>query len=236
MQPVIAVSLQGGDVPGHLSLDRHYIDMLAQLGASLLCVPEVQSEAAVATLLDRVDGLLIPGGHDVDPALYGQTPSPTNDTPVPSRDTMEPRLIRRCWELGMPYLGVCRGAQMANVVLGGTLIQQLSTSPINHQQAEPFDMPSHTVHLEAGSLLERICKRDTLTVNSIHHQAIGKVGANLRVAARATDNTIEAVWAPEKPFFLCIQWHPELSWSCTHNQAIATSFIEAARTFAQNRR
>lgn len=235
MRPVIAVSLQGGDVVGHLSLDRNYVNTLVQAGATVVCIPAVQSDELVEQLLGRVDGLLIPGGHDINPELYGQKPNPNNDTPVPSRDTQEPRLINACWKLGLPYLGICRGAQMANVVAGGNLNQDLETEPINHRQEEPFNAPAHEVVVEKNSLLYTIVQSERITVNSLHHQAICKLGDGLEVAARATDGTIEAAWAPSKDFFLCVQWHPELNFDAQHNQKIVAAFLDAARRWREER-
>lgn len=233
MRPVIAVSLQGGDVSGHLSLDRNYVNMLVEAGATVICIPSLQERALVEQILGRADGLIIPGGHDINPALYGQQPNPANDSVVPSRDAQEPRLIDVCWDLGLPYLGICRGAQMANVVMGGNLNQDLQTEPINHRQAEPYNAPAHEVLVEPESLLARIVQKERITVNSLHHQAICELGQGLEVAGRAKDGTIEAVWAPQKAFFLCVQWHPELNFDAPHNQKIVAAFLDAARSWRE---
>jgi putative glutamine amidotransferase len=163
--------------------------------------------------LDGLDGLVISGGTDINPALYGQRPDPATDAPDDARDQMEVQLLDAALRAGIPILCICRGMQMLNVVQGGTLIQDLKT-PIGHaHKASASDKPGshpmvHPINVIAGTRLAEIIGEGRHAVNSRHHQAIDKLGPGLIVAARADDGTLEAIERPGT-FVLGIQWHPE---------------------------
>lgn len=163
-------------------------------------------------LLDRLDGLLLSGGYDVDPALFGEEKH--NDTVEidAGRDDAEMPLIHAALKRDMPILAICRGIQALNVALGGTLFQdipsQLSTS-IRHSQAEARGMATHSANICAGSRLRQILGAGVIEVNSFHHQALNSVAAPLRVTATAPDGVIEAVEMDEANFVVGVQWHPE---------------------------
>ncbi len=169
-------------------------------------------------VLAAVDGLLLTGGEDLDPSSYGEAPHPDLQPPDPARDRTEVLLARRAVELGLPLLAICRGCQLLNVALGGTLVQHLPD-----RTAQPHQCPErryevvHEVQIEAGSALEAIVGSTLLGVNSMHHQAVADVAPDLRPTARAADGTIEGLEPARsplgdpfaEPMVVAVQWHPE---------------------------
>jgi putative glutamine amidotransferase len=155
------------------------------------------------TALDGVSGLLLAGGNDVDPALYGEACKPETEEPDPVRDGLESALLREALARDLPVFGICRGIQIFNVVLGGALRQHIE----NHKR--PKQREVHSISIAPGSRLESILGTGTYMVNSRHHQCVGRVAEGLVVAARAPDGVIEALELPGKRFALAVQWHPE---------------------------
>ncbi len=180
--------------------------------------PYVVSPGAepAADILADADGLLLTGGGDVDPALYGETPHPRFDAAEPGRDAFEIELVRRALDAGIPVLAICRGIQVLNVARGGTLVQDIDDqvpNAVGHRVAEPSFAIAHDIWITSDSLLERIMHDrldgDTCAVNSRHHQAVKTLGHGLIATATAPDGIIEAVEDPSKRFCLGVQWHPE---------------------------
>jgi putative glutamine amidotransferase len=160
-------------------------------------------------LLERVDALILNGGSDIAPDLYGADPHEATDAPNPRRDEFELRLARGAMARGLPVLGVCRGMQLLNVACGGTLHQDLGTGGgIDHYARAEWDRPVHEVEVEPGSRLERVFADGRTTVNSVHHQAVDRLGAGLHVTARASDGVIEGI-EDEDGRAVGVQWHPE---------------------------
>jgi len=156
-------------------------------------------------LLEHVDALILNGGSDIAPELYGAEPLAATDAPNPRRDDFEMRLARGAMARGLPVLGVCRGMQLINVARGGTLIQDIGT---DHYVREAWDRPVHEVEVEPGSRLERVFADGRTTVNSVHHQAVDRLGAGLQATARADDGVIEGI-EDEDGGTVGVQWHPE---------------------------
>jgi putative glutamine amidotransferase len=155
-------------------------------------------------------GLLLTGGSDVDPSLYGETPSPETEPPDPYRDAVESALIDEAFARDLPLLAICRGLQILNVHLGGSLVQHLPTVARHVRRTSDKSQPAHRVAIEPGTLLASIARSDTWEVNSRHHQAIARIAPGLRICARdPEDGIIEAVELPLKRFVLAVQWHPE---------------------------
>lgn len=173
-------------------------------------IEPVLAKPSDAVSLDAFDGLVLSGGSDVNPALYGVPKHVETDEPDDERDSLEFRLLTECFERDLPLLAICRGMQILNVYQGGTLVQHLS-SPDRHVRRTPDrGLPAHAVSIEPGTLLSSIAGREQWEVNSRHHQAIDKLGNDLRVCARdANDQTIEAIERSDKRFALAVQWHPE---------------------------
>ena len=233
MQPVIAISFQVEDDHPSLSIQKNYIDFIrAHGGAPIMLLPQA-SDAALVQVLDGIDGVIIPGGDDIDPALYGQRRVSFKDAPKPDRDAFEPRLVRMCAERDIPYLGICRGLQIANVAFGGTLCQDIGAEPgaaqarIDHWQNEPFSAPSHKVSAQPGTLLADILGLTEIAVNSIHHQAIDSVASCLAVNAVSEDGVVEALSRPASSFFLGVQWHPEMNIDAPFSKPLGAAFMAA---------
>jgi putative glutamine amidotransferase len=162
--------------------------------------------ALAGALLDRLDGLCLAGGPDLDPLGYGAAERHERLGPTDRVvDAAELALAVAAEERGLPVLGICRGAQALNVARGGTLHQHLD----DHRQTHAATEAAHPVDVAPGSFLAALTGERTLAVNSFHHQAADRLGAGLRVAATAPDGTIEAIEDPSRPFFLGVQWHAE---------------------------
>jgi putative glutamine amidotransferase len=165
---------------------------------------------AKAPALAEVDGLLLMGGEDVNPALYKQEPHPATEKPDDERDAVELRLIREAVTGNVPVFAICRGLQIVNVEHGGTLVQDVADRQRHRKRPVDKATPAHTVSIEPDTLLRRILEAPEASVNSRHHQAIAQLGNGLFVSARdSADKTIEAVERKDQRFFLGVQWHPE---------------------------
>ncbi len=182
-----------------------YVDALRLVG-----VEPVLSASNNPASLDEGSGLLLTGGVDVNPALYGEAPHPETEPPDDERDAVELRLIAEALERDLPLFAICRGLQILNVQHGGTLIQHLAPLARHCRRPPDRDRPAHQVHLQPNTLLASIAGTDTWDVNSRHHQAVNRVGEGLVVsAADAEDGIIEALERTGKRFVLAVQWHPE---------------------------
>lgn len=193
-----------------------YMDGIAAAGAVPVMLPLTDDGDSLARLCELCDGFLLTGGHDVSPALYGQEALPACGATSPQRDAMEQALLRLAMERDMPVLGICRGIQLINACLGGTLWQDLPSqhpSDIAHVQRAPYRAPTHTVQILPDTPLMNLLKTDTLPVNSYHHQAIRDLAAPLRPMALSPDGLVEAIWHPGKRFLWAVQWHPEFAWN-----------------------
>ncbi len=198
------------------SINAAYCNAILAAGGIPVVLPFQDDAAAV---IESLDGLLLSGGSDIEPARFGATEiHPETYGISPERDQFELDLFRLALERDVPFLGVCRGIQLVNVGLGGTLIQDVpsqhvAAEPVQHrQQADGVaaNQPGHDVTVDAGNWLHDQLGVSTLPVNSFHHQAIDRLAPGLEVIARAADGTIEAVIMPDRPFGLAVQWHPEL--------------------------
>jgi putative glutamine amidotransferase len=190
-----------------------YGDAVWRAGGLPVHVPPFENPLA-ADLVARLDGLILSGGGDVDPRTYGDPRHPlTPEVELDGRrDAGEQALIHAALELELPVLGVCRGAQILNVALGGTLIQHLPDAGLDghHLQHVPTDAPRHPVVLERGSRLAAIFGAERIDVNSVHHQGIAAVAPGLAVSARSADGTIEGLEAErDDGWVVAVQWHPE---------------------------
>lgn len=175
--------------------------------------PEALSAADVETLIGRVDGLLLIGGADLDPACYGQERSPRTEATYRERDEFELALVRAAFAAEVPVLGICRGLQILNVATGGNLHQHLADAGFDEHRRAPGSLGEdthHEVEVEPGSLLARATRTERETVNSHHHQGVDAVGEGSRVVARSLpDGVVEAIEWPHLRHALGVQWHPE---------------------------
>lgn len=183
-----------------------YVDAVTRAGGTALLLPPQPAAAPdVTALSDVLDGLVLAGGPDVDPARYGAAAGPHTGPPHPARDDWELRLLHGALERDLPLLAVCRGLQLLNVALDGTLVQHL---PDGTHRTPPARFVHHRVALEDGSRAHAVLG-PTAEVSCYHHQAVDRVGRGLRVTARADDGTVEALELPGHRFALGVQWHPE---------------------------
>ncbi len=215
--PVVGISSYGRDEKRRFRLSVDYVDAVRRAGGMPLILP--QGEPDLDGLFAMLDAVVLSGGGDVDPACYAGDGHPEVFNVDAERDAFELALVRRIVRTGRPALCICRGAQVLNVALGGTLLPHLPDAvgeSIVHQLPDPEDpgetIPTpHAVQIEPGSSLAAILERETSTPASWHHQAVDRVAPGLRVAARAADGTIEAVEMNEHPWLVGVQWHPEIT-------------------------
>ena len=187
-------------------LPTTYPDAIALAGGEPVLLPTGAVSAAVVA---RLDGLVLSGGGDVDPARYGQPPGPHTGPPRPDRDDTEALLLRAALDGGLPVLAVCRGLQLLNVVLGGDLVQHLpDVAGAGTHDPGPGAFADHEVTTVPGTTVAALLG-ERVGAHCHHHQAVGRLAASLRVAARAEDGTVEAVERPGEGFLLGVQWHPE---------------------------
>jgi len=188
---------------------RTYSLCVADAGAIPVILPaDEASESAPDEVLDILDGLVLSGGADLDPASYGAEPHETTTNFKAERDRFELALCRRAIERDMPVLGICRGMQLLNVACGGTLEQDLDDAGVHIET--PGQFSSHPVRLEPGSLAARVMGKERVDVHSHHHQGIGRLGEALEVTGWADPgNVVEAIEMPSKSFVLGLIWHPE---------------------------
>ena len=195
--------------------DLDYVEGVSEAGGLPVVIPPSLTLRAAEALLDGLDGLLLSGGPDLDPAYYGEGPVPELGTTIPEWDALEMGLLGLALERGMPIFGICRGMQILNVSLGGTLYQdlpsQVGASVINHSQKTPKRQVAHEVEVLDDSCLVKITDRQTIEVNSYHHQGIKRLAGALTVAARSADGVIEAVESRNfsDRWLVGVQWHPE---------------------------
>lgn len=199
------------DLP-RVRVNKVYTDALARAGLIPVAVPPLDPADAHA-LLQRVDGIVFTGGEDVEARLYGQESHPTAEPPNPQRDRWEIALILAARERRIPTLAICRGIQVANVALGGSLIQDIPSQrpgALAHAREDARERRVHEVVIDNGTRLAGAIGAGRMTANSLHHQAIDRLGDGLRVSARAPDGIVEGIeWAADDWWMLGVQWHPE---------------------------
>jgi putative glutamine amidotransferase len=212
-----------GDPPHpEMALGMTYLRAIEAAGGMPVVLPPLGDASA---LLDRLDGICLSGGPDLDPDAYGAVQRHSELGPTdPDLDAFELALARAADERGLPILGICRGAQALNVARGGTLHQHLP----GHRQTEPATATTHSVRVETGSRLATLVGTRPLRVNSFHHQAVERLGGGLRAVAWAGDGTIEAVEAPGAPFLLGVQWHAEGLVGLARHRALFEALVVAA--------
>lgn len=209
-----------------------YMKAIEEAGGIPLMLPLTSDSSILEQVVMTLDGLLFTGGHDVNPELYGQEVSPACGTIIVERDEMEKRLFQLAHVIDLPMLGICRGIQLFNVLLGGTLYQDLPSekpSELTHAQKPPYHLPTHEVKLERRSSLYRLLGKEKLQVNSYHHQAICNLAPGCQVMARASDGIVEAIEHPSYRYLLAVQWHPEYSYKQDEaSRKLFSSFVQAA--------
>ncbi len=228
-------------LPPSWVMNQRYLSALASVGGVPCMVPLLEEESAsLASLYERLDGVLLAGGVDIDPASYGRERHELCGRTDPARDRVEIQLTRWAMAQGKPVLGVCRGVQVINVAAGGSLHQDSAAccnGSIKHDyfptQGYARERLSHEVILEPGSRLEQLFAAQRIRVNSMHHQVVDALGSGLVVTARAPDGLIEGVEGTGESFLIGVQWHPEvLLASDAGTRRLFEAFVQAAEEYA----
>jgi putative glutamine amidotransferase len=216
----------------HSASPQTYVDSVTGAGGLPLLLPIVDPEYAAAYLA-RIDGLILTGGLDVDPFQYGQEPAARLGRIDQKRDAIEVALARGAHAQGIPILAICRGQQLLNVAMGGTLHQHLPDvyeGALRHDQLDLHpDALSHSVQVEPETRLREILGAEHVRVNTFHHQAVDRLAERFRVTARSPDGVVEGIEDPSHPFCIAVQWHPERRLDDPVSRALFRSVVEAAR-------
>lgn len=230
MKPVIAMPLPGRSLFRRYMTSK-YVLSLWRSGAKVCIIPLENPEKAVARML-ACDGLLLPGGTDINPQLYGQVRSEKCQEPNTLRDTGEWQMLDAFLPTGKPVLCICRGIQLMNVYFGGTLHQDIGhLQQTNHDDFPGRGQGVHPVTVMPGTLLHRILGTQQEMVNTMHHQALDRLGKGLVCVAVSGDGFPEAVELSSHPFCLGVQWHPEhMSRKFPSQQRIFDAFVSACGT------
>ncbi len=214
-----------------LTINQDYLSALWQSGGLGFLLPYNLNENTLQSYTEEFDGFLFCGGGDIDPSYYGEEKSACLSNICSLRDELEFKMFKRIYRSKKPMLGICRGAQVMNVFLGGSLWQDIEC----HKQSLPRNVAAHSVSLSENGYLKRVTKKSTIGVNSFHHQAVKALGEGLIADAFSPDGYIEAFYAENHPFLLGIQWHPENMLGSTESKMIFSEFISACHDRKQCR-
>jgi putative glutamine amidotransferase len=209
----VTASIRPDGDTSRVRLTAAYVTALENAGLIPLIVPPLSNNRAPGAILDSVSGLVLTGGEDVDPARYGEKRHEKVRSVNAARDATEAALILEAKARGKPVLAICRGIQMLNVALGGTLVQDIPSqvgTEIAHDEDSPRDARSHEISIEPGSLIASAVGSEHVTVNSFHHQSVKRVAEGMRVTARSPDGVIEGLESTDDDWWvMAVQWHPE---------------------------
>lgn len=205
----IGINVNFDPVKRRVNMPNDYIEAVIRAGALPVLLPLTDREDVWRAMVDNVDGMVFPGGEDIDPAEYGQEKHPTTNDVIVERDKQELYTYHYLLSQNKPFLAVCRGIQLVNVAHGGTLIQDIPSQYETELKHQHPDAEAHFVDVVPGTLLERITGKQRVSVNSRHHQNIDKLGKGLKVNAYSTDGLIEGVEFEDGYPGLAFQWHPE---------------------------
>ena len=221
-RPLIGVA-----VPADGAKYEGYCDAIAEAGGRTILIPLIEDEAELAAFIAQLDGVLLPGGADIPPDMYGEEPHPSVSLIERTRAEHVVAVARLAMDGDRPTFGICLGAQVMNVARGGTLIQDIP-SEVPGALVHRGDNATHEVSVVEGSRLRGIVG-ETVRVASSHHQAVEKLGEGLVVAARSSDGVIEAIELPGDRFVVGVQWHPERTLDQPEQRALFKAFVEGCR-------
>lgn len=208
MKPIIGITGNYDYEADFTWLKNDYINAINRAGGTAIILPPVEDEEIINHYINMCNGFLFSGGGDMDPKYWGELPDRRLGEINPIRDNFEYNLLQKILGSSLPVLGICRGCQVLNVAMGGTLYQDINTK-LSHNQRAPRDYPFHAIVIEEKTKLFKIIRQSNIRVNSFHHQAVKKLGAGLKISAIAADGIIEAIESENHPFVVGMQWHPE---------------------------
>lgn len=233
-QPLIGITTHAGDAEHRAELDRLLAQIVAGVehaGGLPLLIPPGLAQTTLRGIFARIDGLLLSGGGDIDPACYGAQTTSVVGGVDPARDAAELALAQWALDRQKPVFGICRGLQIMNVAQGGTLYRDISEHPAAQRHTfypdYPFDLLSQEIQIVSTSRLARIVGATSLDINSLHHQACRELGAGLHAVACAPDGLVEAIEALDHPFALAVQWHPEALPAIAEMRALFGALVQA---------
>ena len=216
-KPIIGVTPLFSDKINKVWMLPCYTDAIWHAGGIPVILPLSQKEEEIDELARKFDGFLFTGGHDIDPAMYGEEKLPFCKSTSAYRDNFEKILFEKTLKYKKPVFAICRGFQFMNVVLGGSLYQDIEMQMVRvleipHLQEKPYEAPAHSIKLTPSTPISNLADEDVVMVNTIHHQSIRTLASSLCVAATAPDDIIEAVYMPSEAFVVGVQWHPEFTY------------------------
>ena len=233
MKPLVGVMPLWDEDKDSIWMLPGYLDGLKEAGATPVIFPLTEDPEEISGLVDICDGILLTGGHDVTPLIYGEEPLEGKVSCCIARDNMEKLVLEDAMKKNKPVLGICRGIQFINAFLGGTLYQDLPSqhpSDIEHHQTPPYDIPVHDVSIRKSTPLYDCFGTEKISVNSYHHQAVKDVAPGLEVMAESEDGIVEAIYMPSYGFLWAVQWHPEFSYKKDVNsKKIFQAFVESLK-------
>lgn len=226
-------------LPHSVVMNQRYVEAAAAAGGTPVLVPLLDDERVLRDVYDACQGILIPGGVDMDPATYGEAPHEKLGNVDPARDRVELRLARWAMADRKPLLGLCRGLQVINVAAGGSLYQDIEAQlpgAIRHDYFPTYgftrDHLAHEVTVSFSSRLRTLVDAERVPVNSMHHQGVKRLGSGLVPCAHAADGLVEAVESPNGQFLVGVQWHPEVfDAEDPHTRGLFRGFVEAAAAY-----
>ncbi len=237
MRPVIGITCTTSPDGSSHGIGINYIRAVEYAGGAPILLPLIQNDSCIEDFLSLIDALLLSGGVDMDPFLYGEESQPKMGKIDVDRDRVEMLLVPRALEMDMPVLGICRGIQTLNVAAGGTLYQDVAMSPdpvLKHRQDAPRWYGTHDIRVQEGSRLMDILGHSSIRVNTFHHQAVKDAAPGFIVSAVASDGIVEGIESTRHTFAVGVQCHPEGMWE--NNPPITNlfvAFVEAAKAYKQ---
>ena len=232
MKKAPVIGLTANVIEGKLLINTDYFNAVLKSGGVPILMPYTTDEEQINTALDICDGFLFTGGGDIDPTYYGEARLPECGETDPERDVPEMALLKRALDTGKPIMAICRGMQILNVALGGTLWQDLPSqipSEINHRVI-PGTETAHSVSIIKGTPLHKLIGKESIEVNTVHHQGIKKLADGLIHSAIAPDGIIEAYYSESERYVRAYQWHPERIYKvCGESAPIFADFIAACK-------
>ncbi|UCE66988.1 MAG: gamma-glutamyl-gamma-aminobutyrate hydrolase family protein [Candidatus Zixiibacteriota bacterium] len=213
-------------------LKRDYHQAVINAGGIPILLANTSEISIINDYVESIDGLLVSGGEDLHPKYFGRKPHKSITLSAPERDEFEIKIIKRALNKDIPVFGICRGFQVMNIALGGTIFQDLSCAPfgtIKHADPKEAGDVYHRIKIEKSTLLYEIIGARSIEVNSSHHQIIDKIGKKLKVTAYSSDGVIEGFEGPDFKFLLAVQWHPEMIPKRFHSKRLFKVLIETCR-------